>query len=115
MKSAWSLQEWPRSELRAAVGDVRLDKLMCASGPVRKAARSDIPVVHPYARGSLQRTGAAAESPHNSSLVNFREADELFLQDRFAKSSQAPRESRCVGNMATLVPSSWGSDTAGHS
>ena len=67
---------------------------MWSGGLVRKTTRKDLPVVHPYARGSLQRIGLAAESPHNSLLVNFEQADETFFQDRFAKSSEAPRESR---------------------
>ena len=77
VKSAWSLQEWPRSELKAAVGDVSLDKLMCATGPVHKPTRWDIPVVQPY----VQRTGVAAESPRNGSLVDLARQTKSFPRE----------------------------------
>lgn len=45
--------------------------------------------MHPYARGSLQRIEAS-----RSSSVTWGQLDGIFLQDRFAKSSLAPRTSR---------------------
>ena len=59
INSAARLAAASRSQLRAILGDVLLDKLLQPAGKgsalARPKTRSDIPVVHPYARGSLQR------------------------------------------------------------
>ena len=62
-----------------------LDKL---SQPAGKKTRSDLPVAHPYARGSLQRI------PLEGGPSSFEKLDEAFLEDRCAASSKAPIESR---------------------
>ena len=72
-----------------------MDRLF-QSQPARAQVRRDIPEVHPYARGSLQRIGLAPGPENDRVVVDLERADREFLQDRFAKSSQAPRESRWV-------------------
>ena len=55
--SAAQLATAPRSQLRALLGDVVLDKLSqpagTGGGSARPKTRSDLPVVHPFCRGSL--------------------------------------------------------------
>eukprot|EP00439_Symbiodinium_sp_Y106_P052492 s2729_g7.t1 len=70
-----------------------MDRLF-ATGGTRGSSRSDIPVVHPYARGSLQRIGLEPTPSNERVTVDLATADAEFLADRFAKTSQASRESR---------------------
>ena len=92
IKSAAQLSAAPRSQLRALLGDVILDRLMqpagkgAARGPGQ--SRSDLPVVHPYARGSLQRISLEGQAG------SFDAVDDAFLEDRYARTSRAPIESR---------------------
>ena len=92
IRSAAQLSTAPRSQLRALLGDIVLDRLLqpagtgAARGPVQ--SRSDLPVVHPYARGSMQRVSLEG---HEGS---FDAVDDAFLEDRYAKTSRAPIESR---------------------
>ena len=80
LKSAWDLENCSKSALRSLIGDVALDSLL-ATRKYRKApTRPDVPVVRPYARGSLQRIGVGSTS-------------QRLLDDRFARTSRAPRES----------------------
>ncbi|CAE7851243.1 unnamed protein product, partial [Symbiodinium sp. KB8] len=91
IKSAAQLSAASRSELRAILGDVVLDRLLqpagagAARGP---GARSDLPVVHPYARGSMQRISLEGQAG------SFESVDDAFLEDRYARTSRAPIESR---------------------
>ena len=89
--------KWPKHlltppTLQAILGVVLLDKLLQPAGKgsalARPKTRSDIPVVHPYARGSLQRI------PLEGGQGSFENLDEAFLEDRYAASSKAPIESR---------------------
>ena len=96
IKSAYDLESWPRGELRHILGDVALDSLLAPPARPSKKSRQDIPEVKPRTRGSLQRLGL---EPGPSGLVepvslDVNEADRQFLRDRWASSSQAPRESR---------------------
>ena len=93
VKSARDLENVPRSQLREIMGDVALDRLLQFQ-QARKPGRSDIPVVHPYARGSLQRIGLARTPNNNVVELDLSEADREFELDKFAKTSRAPRESR---------------------
>ena len=95
IKSARDLENAPRSRIRGLIGDVAMDRLF-QSQPARAQVRGDIPEVHPYARGSLQRIGLAPGPENDRVVVDLERADREFLQDRSAKSSQAPRESRWV-------------------
>ena len=92
INSAAKLAAASRSQLREILGDVLLDKLLQPAGQGSAAARpktrSDLPVVHPYARGSLQRI------PLDGGKNSFENLDEAFLEDRYAASSKAPIESR---------------------
>eukprot|EP00439_Symbiodinium_sp_Y106_P003000 s6347_g1.t1 len=92
VNSAAKLAAASRSQLREILGDVLLDKLLQPAGQGSAAARpktrSDLPVVHPYARGSLQRI------PLDGGKNSFENLDEAFLEDRYAASSKAPIESR---------------------
>ena len=89
IKSARELENAPRSQIRAMIGDVAMDRLFL-SQPARAQVRRDIPEVH-----SCIRQRFAAPGPENERVVvDLEQADREFLQDRFAKSSQAPRESR---------------------
>ena len=92
INSAAKLAAASRSQLREILGDVLLDKLLQPAGQGSAAARpktrSDLPVVHPYARGSLQRI------PLDRGNNSFENLDEAFLEDRYAASSKAPIESR---------------------
>ena len=90
VKSAWDLENRSRSELRSLIGDIALDTLLASRRSRQVPARSDVPVVHPYARGSLQRLG----SNGGPNAIDLAQADQEFLDDRYAKTSRAPRESR---------------------
>ena len=89
-RSAWDLENGSRPALRTLLGDRDFDLLFHTRPPGKlSTVRQDIPNVRPYARGSLQRIEAS-----RSSSVTWRQLDGIFLQDRFAKSSLAPRTSR---------------------
>ena len=89
--------KWPKHlltppTLQAILGVVLLDKLLQPAGKgsalARPKTRSDLPVVHPYARGSMQRI------PLEGGQGSFENLDEAFLEDRYAACSKAPIESR---------------------
>ncbi|CAE7206162.1 ftsH [Symbiodinium natans] len=92
VKSAWDLENKSKSELRSLLGDVALDALVAVRKTRRTPSRPDVPVVHPYARGSLQRLGLG--DPSKAMIVDLAKADKEFLEDRFARTSRAPRDSR---------------------
>ena len=94
IKSARALEDSERSLVRSLLGDVDTDKLFVSRTSVRPAPRQDVPVAHPYARGSLQRVGLATGSPQGS--LDPQKADEEFALDKFAKTSRAPRQFRWV-------------------
>ena len=94
IKSARALEDSDRSIVRSLLGDVDTDKLFAPRIQVRPAPRKDVPVVHPYARGSLQRVGISQGSSQGH--LDMAKADEEFALDKFAKTSRAPRESRWV-------------------
>ena len=73
------------------MGDVALDRLF-ATRQSRASQRSDIPTVHPYARGSLQRIGVEASPSNDRVTIDLAAADAEFLADQYAKSAQAPSE-----------------------
>ncbi|CAE7265094.1 DNMT3A [Symbiodinium sp. CCMP2592] len=87
VKSASELENTPKTQLRLWIGDTAVDKLFNRS-VVRTRARADAPVVHPYQRGSRS---AAASVQSESALAL---ADVAFQEDKFAKTSRGPRESR---------------------
>ena len=77
-------------ELRHIFGDVALDALLAPPARPSKKARQDIPEVKPRTRG-LEPSLSGHSEPVT---LDLNEADRLFLQDRWAASSQAPRDSR---------------------
>ena len=87
VRSAIQLENTPKHQLRLWIGDPAIDRLFNRS-VVRAQSRSEAPVVHPYQRGSRQ---AAAAVQGEGALAK---ADEAFQEDKFAKSSRGPRESR---------------------
>ncbi|CAE7817075.1 unnamed protein product [Symbiodinium sp. KB8] len=90
IKSAAQLSAAPRSQLRAILGDIVLDRLQPAGGNAARGhgARGDLPVVHLYARGSMQRISLEGVAG------SFDALDDAFLEDRYARTSRAPIESR---------------------
>ena len=88
IKSARNLDDAPRSALRGIMGDLALDRLL-SRRPVSSASaskrRRDIPEVHPRRRGNAQRYAAALQS---------EDIDAIYEADKFAKTTQGPRESR---------------------
>ena len=74
------------------MGDVALDSLLATRKRVNAPTRRNVPVVHPYARGSMQRLGLGG--PTHSLTIDVEQADKDFLEDRWARTSRAPRESR---------------------
>ena len=94
IKSARALEDSERSLVRSLLGDVDTDKLFAPRTSVRPAPRKDVPVVHPYARGSLQRVGISAGSLQGD--LDLENADAEFALDKFAKTSRAPRVPRWV-------------------
>ena len=98
VKSALHLESFSKSQLRAIMGDVALDHLFAPVSRTRKRTRQDIPVVHERTRGSLQRIGIEPSPPLASDAppLDLAAVDEAFLRDRWAATSQAPRESRWV-------------------
>ena len=90
VKSAYDLEIWPRGELRHIFGDVALDALLAPPARPSKKERQDIPEVKPRTRG-LEPSPSGHSEPVT---LDLNEADRLFLQDRWAASSQAPRDSR---------------------
>ena len=88
IKSARALEDSDRSVVRSLLGNVDTDKLFAPRTQVRPAPRKDAPVVHPYARGSLQRVGISAGSSQGN--LDLAKADEEFALDKFAKTSRAP-------------------------
>ena len=92
IKSARQLEDVDRAQVRAVLGDVGTDKPFAPRALLRPAARSDVPVVHPYARGSLQRVGLSNDGAPLD--IDLDKADTEFALDKFAKTSRAPRESR---------------------
>ncbi|CAE7027728.1 DD3-3 [Symbiodinium sp. CCMP2592] len=87
VKSASDLENTPKTQLRQWIGDQAVDKLFNRS-VVRSRSRADAPVVHPYQRGSRS---LAASVQSESALAS---ADAAFQEDKFAKTSRGPRESR---------------------
>ena len=87
VRSATQLENTPKHQLRLWIGDPAIDRLFNRS-VVRAQSRAEAPVVHPYQRGSRQ---AAAAVQGEGALAK---ADEAFQEDKFAKSSRGPRESR---------------------
>ena len=87
VRSAIQLENTPKHQLRLWIGDPAIDRLFNRS-VVRAQSRAEAPVVHPYQRGSRQ---AAAAVQGEGALAK---ADEAFQEDKFAKSSRGPRESR---------------------
>ena len=88
VKSARQLDDTPRSALRGLLGDLALDRLLSRrtiSAATAKKRRRDIPDVHPRRRGNFARTEAAVASG---------DIDAIFEADKFAKTTQGPRESR---------------------
>ncbi|CAE7275931.1 yciC, partial [Symbiodinium sp. CCMP2456] len=98
IQSACDLERHPRSSLRGILGDVLLDELLASAARPSKKSRQDIPQVLPRTRGSLQRLGIEPSPAGNNEAaqLDLEEADRLFLRDRWAATSQAPRESRWV-------------------
>ena len=92
LKSAWDLENCSRSKLRELMGDVALDSLLATRKRVNAPTRRNVPVVHPYARGSMQRLGLGG--PTHSLTIDVEQADKDFLEDCWARTSRAPRESR---------------------
>ena len=97
IQSANALVQASSHTLRASLGDVLLDRLL--HGPqAPQRGRADIPTVHPYRRGSLQRVGlspAPVQSPLEAPTpANFRAWDSAYEQDKFSRTSRAPRASR---------------------
>ena len=91
IKSAAQLSAAPRSQLRSILGDIVLDRLLQPAGANAArghGARGDLPVVHPYARGSMQRISL------EGGAGSFDALDDAFLEDRYARTSRAPIESR---------------------
>ncbi|CAE7040700.1 ftsH [Symbiodinium sp. CCMP2592] len=87
IRSAENLENTPKAQLRSWIGDPAIDKLFNRS-VARPRTRSDAPVVHPYQRGS--RVVAAAVQGETA----LEQADKAFQEDKFARSSRGPRESR---------------------
>ncbi|CAE7632238.1 DD3-3 [Symbiodinium sp. CCMP2592] len=87
IRSADQLENTPKAQLRSWIGDPAIDKLFNKS-VARPRTRSDALVVHPYQRGSR----AAASAVQGKSALE--KADEAFQEDKFARSSRGPRESR---------------------
>ena len=80
LKSAWDLENCSRSKLRELMGDVALDSLLATRKRVNAPTRRNVPVVHPYARGSMQRLGLGG--PTHSLTIDVEQGDKDFLEDR---------------------------------
>ena len=78
-----------RGQLRQWIGDQAVDLLFNRSRAGPNTGRADAPVVHPYARHSLATVRRATT---DSSILAQADAD--FQRDKFAASSQGPRDSR---------------------
>ena len=89
IRSARSLEEAPKSELRQLLGDECVDALFLRRGVRARSARQDVPVVHPYARGSARSVQSVAGEP-----ATLARLDEEFQRDKYASSSSGPRDSR---------------------
>ena len=89
VRSARQLEQASKTDLRKWVGDDVVDALFCPRFARGNRNRPDVPVVHPYARGSQALVSGAA-----SSAASLAQADAEFAQDKFAASSRGPRESR---------------------
>ena len=94
VKSARHLEHLSRPELRRLLGHEASDRFFAPPKVARSKNRADLPDVHPYARGSLQRLGVVQHGPGQVAAVNWAQADERFMRDRFASTSHKPRESR---------------------
>ena len=86
--SARDLDDTPRSALRGILGDMALDRLLArgtAPSATARKRRRDIPDLHQRQRGNLTRASIAIDED---------DIDAAFQADKFAKTTQAPRESR---------------------
>ena len=86
--SARDLDDTPRSALRGILGDMALDRLLArgtAPSATARKRRRDIPDLHQRQRGNLTRASIAIDED---------DIDTAFQADKFAKTTQAPRESR---------------------
>ena len=101
--SAVQLEAAGKSHLRSIMGDMALDNLWARrhQQASNKRRRKDLPDLHEHRRGSIQRAEHAVASSYGALApartgdgTNHLDIDSLFEADKFAKTTQGPRESR---------------------
>ena len=101
--SAVQLEAAGKSHLRSIMGDMALDNLWARrhQQASNKRRRKDLPDLHEHRRGSVQRAEHAVASSYGALApartgdgTNHLDIDSLFEADKFAKTTQGPRESR---------------------
>ncbi len=92
--SAEHLENINKGILRGIMGDLAMDRLWARHRdlPPSKRRRRDLPDVHQNRRGSVARIEEALDS--NGLGPASSDIDRVFQDDKFAKTTQGPRESR---------------------